>query len=80
MESNRSVAFEDIGTVNHPPAPIIPKEQKTAMIISIIGFFIALLGGCIADFTTSIIVIAVGLALAVPGAIRCARREAHAEY
>lgn len=50
------------------------------MIISIIGFFIALLGGCITDFTTSIIVIAVGLVLATPGAIRCARREAHAEY
>lgn len=50
------------------------------MIISIIGFFIALLGGCITDFTTSIIVIAVGLVLAVPGAIRCARREANAEY
>lgn len=47
---------------------------------SIIGILIALLGGCITDFTVSILVIAAGLVIAAPGAILSAWRESHAEY
>lgn len=47
---------------------------------SIIGILIALVGGCISDFTVSILVIAAGLITAAPGVILNARRESHAEY
>lgn len=48
--------------------------------MSIIGILIALVGGCITDFSVSILVIAVGLIIAAPGAILSAWRESHAEY
>ena len=49
------------------------------MITSLIGIIIALIGGCIADFYLSILVIAAGLVIAAPGVIIGARREIHAE-
>lgn len=48
--------------------------------ISFFGILIACLGGCIVNFTTSILVIAAGLVIAAPGVILAAWRDKHAEY